>query len=261
MPHRDCISGLLASNCPPSVNTEIDPQSTSSSNCQRLSKREATPPLEFLERSKRSRKLSERAIEAAAQESNSEEEEEQDQNEEQKEYRETGRQLVASSPISIRQQGYRKTRSGSKEGNGRLATCYYPPRSGTSASDQPELPSPFLPFPLPIVSSPKTFAWDPFLNQLVSTSPQTHLLNFETLIFPPNSYLGSTSPTNAERSNEFIKAQSCVETCTHSLWRGERPGRIRKHFVECKWRTQWFEERAETDVIARLCELQLEAQQ
>jgi len=268
----DLMTRVLASSSSSSSHSDTSLQPSSSRPRPRLSKREATPPPEFLERSKRSRRLSERAIEAAGQGSSSEEEEEseEDESEDEEEYQEAegARSLAVSSPSSNRQRGReqrsRTTSSEQKSGSQVPVTRFYGSSSSNAGTHQAELPSSFLPLHLPVASPqsspPKSFAWDPELGHLVSITPQTQSLALETLTFPSDAYLGSISPADVERSNEFIKAQSCVETCSHGLWGKTRPGRMRKHFVDCKCRKEEFEKRGEEDVLARLCELQLEAQ-
>ncbi|ORY76529.1 hypothetical protein BCR35DRAFT_332789 [Leucosporidium creatinivorum] len=254
---------LSSSSASPSQDmTTLQPSSTSTPS--RLSKREATPPPEFLERSKRSRKLSERAIAAAGQGSSSEEEEENAADDgEEEEYQDAREQEAVASSSLIGQLGAQK--GGRTTGRGRGEGAQIPVKrfygSTTSSDGTSNLPSPFLPLHLPVSSPPQSFAWDPSLGQLIPITPRNQSLALETLSFPSTSYLGFISPADAEQSNEFIKAQSCVEACSHSLWWGKRPGRIRKHFVECKRRKEEFEKRGERDVLARLCELQLEAQQ
>ncbi|ORY76524.1 hypothetical protein BCR35DRAFT_332783 [Leucosporidium creatinivorum] len=245
----DLMTRVLSSSSPSLSQDSDNLQPTSNGSPSRLSKREATPPPEFLERSKRSRKLSEKAIAAAGQGISSEEEEEYGEDgEEEEEYQDAGEQAAVSSPSLIgqleAQKGSRTTGRGRGEGAQIPVKRFYgstPTSDGTS-----NLPSPFLPLHLsassPQPSPPQSFAWDPSLGQLIPITPRNQSLALETLTFTSTSYLGSISPPTPSSQTSSSKRKAA-----------SRRAVIR--------RKEEFEKRGERDVLARLCELQLEAQQ
>lgn len=84
---------------------------------------------------------------------------------------------------------------------------------------------------------------------------------YERLPFEPGSYRGPLSPADFRNRHEFIRNQRCIPGCDYDYSEviKKSPVRLREHIMNCGHRKIWFGEKGEKDVLARLCQLQLNA--